>query len=165
MKKKLFFIWRGIIAISRDMFTGFIMGLCSALIMLKINPAVSQAVGLLIPAGTIAGVFKGTAKFIFLSLSGVLPTIGYSHSYLKYKILVLWLIVLGATLTGVYGGNFGQWVSGPIGLLEDNVVLGSVGRQIWEIIIIFILAIGLFSYFYEPRVPGIADSESDSNNE
>lgn len=149
MKKALSFLWRGTIVVSRDILNGFIMGICSALLLLKINPALYRSVALLIVAGLISGIFKGTAKFIFLNLSGTLTGSGYRYNYPKFKILLLWLVILFGTLIYNFGFNVSLWFTEPLKLMKVNTVLGIVDIRIWVVLFSLVTVFGIISYVYE----------------
>lgn len=149
MKKTLSFLWRGTIIVSRDMLNGFIMGTCSALILFKINPALVRSVALLMVAGLISGIFKGTAKFIFLNLSGTQPSSGYRYNYPKFKILFLWLVILFGSLIYNFGFKVNLWLTEPLKLMKVNIILGSVDTRLWIILFAVTTVLGLISYIYE----------------
>lgn len=150
MKNKLRFLSRVLVVISRDMFIGLILGISAAVLFGGISPGTAGVVGLLIPAGAAAGVFKGLAKFISLNIASALPSKGYRFEYPKFKILLLWLGVLTASLIFAYGLNIISWFKGPFELLTDNVLFRDVPHNIWLTGIIIATAIGLAAHVYEP---------------
>lgn len=152
MGKSLNFLWRGLIIVLRDMFTGYIMGICSALLLFKINPGLYKTVALLIFAGVAAGISKGMAKFIFMNYSGALPSKGYRYNYPKYKMLAIWLVILLGTLLYVFGLRVDKWFSETVRLLEVNIFFGDVDSRLWFALLALITVTGLASYFYEPPV-------------
>lgn len=149
MKKALGLLWIGTIIVSRDMLNGFIMGICSALLLLKINPALYRSVALLIVAGLVSGIFKGTAKFIFLNLSQTLPDSGYRYNYPKFKILFLWLVILFGTLIYNFGFQVKLWITEPLKLMEMNTILGVVDTGLWLALFSVVTVFGIISYVYE----------------
>lgn len=149
MKKTLRFLWRGAIIVSRDMLNGFIMGTCAALLLFKINPALYRSVALLMVAGLLSGILKGTAKFIFLNLSGTLPDTGYRYNYPKFKILFLWLVILFGTLIYNFGFKVNMWFTEPIKLMKVNIVLGIVDTRLWLVLFTIVTVFGFISYVYE----------------
>jgi len=150
MKNKLRFLSRAFVVISRDMLIGLILGMSAAVLFAGISPGTAGVVGLLIPAGAAAGVFKGLAKFISLNIASSLPSKGYRFEYPKFKLLLLWLGVLTASLIFTYGLNIISWFKGPLGLLADNVLLRDVPYRMWVPGIILTTAIGLAAHVYEP---------------
>ncbi|PKM82657.1 MAG: hypothetical protein CVU89_03925 [Firmicutes bacterium HGW-Firmicutes-14] len=147
---RLGLLLRALIIAARDMFIGFILGMCAAVLMAKINPESQRIVALLIPAGIAAGFLKGIAKFVFINLYSALPSKGYRYNYPKYKILFFWVLIFAGVLIYGYGFNPWSWFYGPLQLLQNNVFLGPVPKQTWVFLTLLVSAAGIFSYLYEP---------------
>lgn|GEM_PF-2198394 len=150
MKKTGLLVWRALVFVFRDMFIGYILGLGAAVIFTKINPGVGRVAGLLIPAGILAGIFKGIVKFVILNISSALPSKGLRYNYPKYKLLFFWLVFLAGTLIYGYGLNIYAWISGPVQLLKNNIILGQVNSFFWVVLTGLVLVTGLSAHFYEP---------------
>lgn len=161
MLKSLGLLIRLTIIISRDMFTGLIMGICSALMLFYINPGHSRTVALLMPIGVAAGFFKGMAKVFFLTLSGTLPTTEYTSNYPRFKILGFWLFILLGTFLYVFGLKFNLWISEPLRLLRVNSFIGADNSGLWVVLFSFVFIIGLISYFLE--IPFSRDEQFSSS--
>jgi len=152
MEKMLQMAFLAVVVIARDMFIGFIIGLCAAVALARLNPGTYRVVALLIPVGIAAGFVKGLSKFIFLNISSSIPSKGYRYEYPKFKILSLWLVILAAAMILGYGLNFSDWLFGPYRLLTDNIVLRSFGTGPWVITLIFVIITGIAAHIYEPPV-------------
>ncbi len=148
--KKLQLVWRALVFTARDMFGGFVLGICATVLLSKINPQAQRVVALLIPAGVLAGILKGVTRFIFLHIFSAIPSKGSTFNYPKYKLLGLWLVLLFGSLTYGYGLDVAAWFAGPLRLLRDNIILAAVGNNLLVGLVIFIATAGLGSYFYEP---------------
>lgn len=150
MTSKLRILIRALVVISRDMFIGLLLGISAAVIFADISPGTGQVVGLLIPAGAAAGIFKGLAKFISLNVASTLPSKGYRSEYPKFKLLLLWLAVLVLVLIFAYGLNLVKWFMGPVGLLTEIHLFNDIPRGAWIVALTLISVIGLTAHFYEP---------------
>ncbi len=148
--KKLQFVMRALVVTARDMFTGFILGICAAVLIAGYNPHTRSVAALFIPAGILAGIFKGLSKFVFLNIFSVLPSKGYRYNYPKFKLLLLWAALLLASLVYSYGLKINTWFAGPFGLVKENIVMGGAGQSLWTAVFVFITVTGVISYFYEP---------------
>lgn len=148
--RKIHLIYRAIVIMARDMFIGFILGLCATVLLSKINPGTQRVSALLIPAGAAAGAFKGLSKFVMLNMFSVLPSKGYRFNYPKYKLLLLWIVVFLAVFTYVFGFNISLWFARPVALLKGNIILGSIGMPVWTIVFGVITGAGLLAHLYEP---------------
>lgn len=148
--KKLHLLWRAVVFVTRDVFIGFIVGVCAAVLLSKVNPGTHRVVALLIPAGVLAGIFKGITKFIFLNIFSALPSKGNRYNYPKFKLLILWGFLLFGTLSFSYGLNLKLWFSEPSRLLMENIFLSSWGTNIWVVLAGLISTAGILAHFYEP---------------
>lgn len=148
--KKLKLFLRGLIIINRDMFLGFLLGICCAAIIFKINPKMYRAVGFLIPTGVFAGSLKGFTKFMFMNLYSSFPEKEYKLIYPRFKILFIWLVIYIIVMIYVFGINPGLWFSAPIVLLKDNILFNTLDANIWRGICAFIALTGILAHLYEP---------------
>lgn len=152
MKILFIVVWRAIIVIARDMLIGFILGIGSTVLLYKINPNVFRVASLLIPVGIIAGVLKGLAKHIFLSVFSAIPSKGYRYNYPKYKLLFLWVTLLLGILIFAFGFHFKLWVSEPLRLIMVNPLLAPLSYDVWVGLLFFISLSGILAYLYEPPI-------------
>ncbi|MBU7005426.1 hypothetical protein [Phosphitispora fastidiosa] len=150
MLKMLKLLWRALIFIARDVFVGFLVALSAALVMFRLNPDMNRVIAILIPAGIIAGFFKGVVKFTLLNITSSLPSKGYRFNYPKFKLLGFWLAALLGALLFAYGTNLSLWFSGPMDLLRDNIVLGLSDEQPLELMAVLIFILGISAHIYEP---------------
>ncbi len=150
MMKKIKLLWRALVFVVRDMFIGFLVAAGATLIMFRLNPDMYGVIALLLPVGILAGIFKGIVKFIFLNVSSALPSKGYRFDYPKYKLLGFWIIALLGSFLFAYGTDLALWVSGPLDMLENNIVLGALGKRGWIYIIGLIHLMGIAAHIYEP---------------
>ncbi|MDT3699743.1 MAG: hypothetical protein RO469_09965 [Thermincola sp.] len=139
-----------LVLIARDMLIGMISGLTAAILLFEFNPHTENFVALLIPTGIAAGILKGFSKSVILNAFSSLPTKGYRFNYPKYKLLLLWLGLLGATLLYAYGINFSQWFAAPHKLFRANEIFKYTGTGFWNILMLIVAVIGSVSYIYEP---------------
>lgn len=150
MREKLKIIWSGLIIISRDMFLGFILSIACAVVMYKINPKMYRAVGLLIPAGVFAGMMKGFAKYMLMSMNSGFNSAEYRLTYPKYKILLGWLVLLVLAMFYGYGAAPHLWLGAPVDFLKDNIILNTLSEIYWVALCIIVTVIGIAAHVLEP---------------
>ncbi|MHB9096070.1 MAG: hypothetical protein ACYC21_15505 [Eubacteriales bacterium] len=148
--KRLLFVLRAMVTVSRDMFIGFIIGICATVLLYRVNANTHKVIALLIPAGVVAGIFKGLAKFVFLNVFSVLPSKGYRFNYPKYKLLLLWSAFLFGSLIYGYGINIYAWFAGPLSLLQENIILGVISPTVWGVLFGLLFVVGILAHLYEP---------------
>ena len=149
---KIRFFLRALIFVARDILIGFLVAVSATVLLAKVKPDTYRVIALLIPIGVAAGLLKGIVKFVFLNISSALPSKGYRYDYPKYRLLAFWLTVLFGSLLIVYGIDISSWVSDPINMLTDNIILGitGIGKRLWLVFAALIFILGITAHFYEP---------------
>ena len=141
---------RALCVIIRDIFNGFIMGLCGAVLLVQFFEYTVSVAALAIPVGIGSGALKGLTKFFIFNYFSAAPTKGYRFHYPKYKLLVLWGSILLTTMVYAYGLDFRSWYSEPLRLIEANTFIGPEGKSVLNFLFWFTMVAGIGSYLYDP---------------
>ncbi|KNZ69690.1 hypothetical protein Tfer_1711 [Thermincola ferriacetica] len=143
-------IWRGIVFVYREMFTGVLLGLTALFLVVKLAPGGDINAGLVAVFGLGAGLLKGFSKFLLLEMVNRIPANEYSKNYPRFKILFLWLGVFALTAIINYGFNISNWFTEPSRLIAKSPLFRGIPVIHVEIALIFLFCLGIISHIYEP---------------
>lgn len=141
---------RALNVITRDVFNGFIMGLCGAVLLVQFFTYTIPVAALAIPVGMASGIIKGMTKFFIFNYFSAAPTKGYRFHYPKFKLLAFWGAIFVSTMVFSYGFDLRAWYQEPLHLIAVNTFIGPEGKYVLSSLFWFTIVIGLASYLIDP---------------